>query len=65
MFYRYSTSILDKPLKTSWEKKEKLRLERKLTKAYERALKDNRAKELEVRNVILFLWHTSVIVSVL
>lgn len=45
---RYSKGVMDKPLHTSWEKKQKKRLEQKLTKELERKLKEERSQKLTV-----------------
>ncbi|KAK3730836.1 hypothetical protein QZH41_009946 [Actinostola sp. cb2023] len=47
-----STIINVKPLRSSWKKKQKDKIEKKLLKAYERELKDNADKERQVGGVI-------------
>ena len=45
---RKSTVVSVQPLHTSWNKKQKAKMEQKLLKVYERELKDNAKKEKEV-----------------
>ena len=54
MFYiiRFSEKRLDESLKTSWKKKMEIRAEKKAIKTYEKELKAERSRRLEViRNI--------------
>ena len=50
LFYRKSAVIAVKQLHTPWEKRQQIRMERKLMKVYEKELKDETKKQKEVEN---------------
>lgn len=49
LFCRFSALVRDKPLRTSWEKKMEVKREKQLVKQYHQQLKDEQAREKEVR----------------
>ena len=49
LFFRFSEKRLDKTLKTSWAKKMQMKAEKKSIKSFEKQLKEDRNKQLEVR----------------
>ena len=51
LFYRKSAIIAVKQLHTPWEKRQQIRMERKLMKVYEKELKDETKKRKEVENI--------------
>ena len=48
LFYRKSALIAVRQLHTPWEKRQQIRMERKLMKVYEKELKDETKKQKEV-----------------
>ena len=55
--FRKSAVIGVQPLHTSWNKKLKVRMEKKLMKIYEKELKDETKKQKEVRiSLFLLYW---------